>query len=208
MQRPILICVVAIALVACSCGRQGGKGDTTGSSPAIKPVRVLVRERNSGVVAADGLLFIMSYTLAMTKDQEKQATELTSETGLSVEPESHAEFRSPVDNKPLSSPANWKNDPKNFDFLLDWNMDWTEHSKTSMGQALQFTVKENWKLEKVSDPGRNKSWSYTYDLKGTAQLVATTEQDEKAASEQIKTVIRPLREPVIKEIRSFIDANK
>jgi len=208
MQRLILTCLMAMVLVACSCGRQDKKGETAGASPATKPVRVLVRERHSGVVAADGVLFIMSYTLAMTKDQEKQATELTSGAGLSVEPESHTEFRSPVDNKPFSSPANWKNDPKNFDFLLDWNMDWTEHSKTSMGQRLEVTVKENWKLEKVSDPAKNKSWSYTYDLKGPAQSISTTEEDEKAASEQIKTVIRPLREPVLKEIRSFMDANK
>lgn len=215
MLRLILICVMAIVLAACSGGRQGGKGETgkSGDADGARPAttnaaKVLVRERHTGVVAADGLLFIMSYTLAMTKDEVRQGTEFRSGPGLSVEPESRTEFRNPVDKKPLSTPADWTKDPKNFDFLVDWNMDWTEHSKTFMGQGLEFTVKENWKLEKVSDPGTTKSWSYTYDLHGPAMFVGTTEKDEEAASEQVKTVVRPLREPVLKEIRSFIEANK
>jgi hypothetical protein len=113
-----------------------------------------------------------------------------------------------VDKKALSSHKVWKKDPKNYDFLLDWNIDWMEQSKASLDQPLMLTVKETLKLEKVSDPKVTKSWTYTYNLHSPAAVTTSTESDEKLALEQTKSIVIPLREPTLKEIKLFIETNK
>jgi hypothetical protein len=169
--------------------------------------KLLVRERLTGVLAVDGLTFYIRCRDAETNDKG-ESTVLSSGDGLNVQSESHSEFKDPVTKKAASTPQAWAKDPKDFDFQLDWDKDLNEHAKTSTGEPLKIAVSESLKLTKVSDPKVTKTWTYTYDLQGPASLYEPNEGADQLALDQIKSRIRPVRDPLLKEIRSFIQSNK
>lgn len=205
----VAITVGAAMLFGSACSRGTKVANSGGPAVQSKPdAKLLLRERHTGVLAADGLLFFIECTAAEVKDEVRQTTGLNSGGGLNLQAETRSEFKNPVNKKPLSTPHPWEKDPKDFDFLLDWNIDLNEHTKLSMGEPLIITVNESLKLTKVSDPKITKTWSYTYDLEEAQNLGEPNKDPNEVALDQLKTRVSPARGPVLKEIRSFIQSNK
>lgn len=181
------LCVVSIAiwgLVSTGC-----TGD---------PVKILVRKHDTGVLALDGGVFHMHVMLAAGKDDIKESTMLVSDRRIRVEDEYSITLRSPVKGAEQKA-AEWKKDPKNFDYLVSWTIESDEHTKTQMGENLRITVKETWKVEKVADPSVTKTWNCTYVLEGGAISIS-----ERLAADAAKKVVAPARAPIVKEIKAFV----
>lgn len=209
-QMPQLTLMLILSLGAWGCAKQSEQSKPPSdldvkNLPTSEPVKVLVQERYTGLLAIDGLAFLTTYMATEIKDEVKRTTTLDSGNGLVVEPEVQMEIKTPADKKPRS-PEPWKKDPKGFDFVLEWNKEWTEHEKKAFSEPFQATVNETLKLVKVSDPKVMKSWSYAYDIKNPG-LTGDAKTLDEIILDQIRAVVSPVRAPVLKEIRAFINSN-
>jgi hypothetical protein len=166
------------------------------------PVKILVRKHDTGVLALDGGVFHMHVMLAAGKDDIKQSTMLVSDRRIKVEEEYSITLRSPVKGAEQKA-AEWKKDPKTFDYLVSWTINSDEHTKTQMAEKLKITVKETWKVEKVSDPLVTKTWTCTYLLEGGAVSIS-----QKLAEDEVRNVVAPAREPIVKEIKAFVSSRQ
>ncbi len=207
----VVVLMITAGLTACASKQppvEANKATAANtSSPFTPTAKVLARERNTGVVAMDGLTSVMNYIATGVKDEVRRSTVFESGQGLDVQSEGHTEIKLPVDKK-SSSPAAWTRNPKDFDFLVNWEINWTEHQKTYVGEPLTLTVKETIQVEKVSDPKVTKTWTYTYDLHDPQSFnYPKITTPEEVALDKTKTVIAPARGPVLNEVRSFILAN-
>ncbi len=165
-------------------------------------VKILVRKHDTGVLAFDGGAFHLHVMLAAGKDDIKQSTMLVSDRRIIVEEEYSISLRSPV-KRDEQKTAEWKKDPKNFDYLVSWTIESNEHTKTQMGENLKITVKETWKVEKVSDPSVTKTWNCTYMLEGGAISIS-----QKLAEDEVRSVVAPARAPIVKEIKAFVSSRQ
>ena len=220
--------VLTFAGMACSGKKEGVKPETT---KAVKPetaaavdpnaVKVLIRKHETGVLAFDGQLFGLHLVGAVENPEVKESVNINSGQHIKVEEEDLFEIRGPIDNVqrkkvglPLLAepkPAAWSKDPKAFEFVLNWTLDWKEHPKSYDGEELRVTVKETLKAEKVLDPKVAKTWTYTYVLSGGKEFLPSSFSSEgktNSALEQTKNVIVPARGPVLKEALAFINANR
>ena len=184
-------CVVSIAIWALVSS--GCTGD---------PVKILVRKHDTGVLALDGGTFHLQVMLAAGKDDIKQSTMLVSDQRIVVEEEYSITLRSPVKGQEQKA-AEWKRDPKNFDYLVSWTIESDEHTKTQVAENLKITVKETWKVEKVSDPSVTKTWTCTYVLEGGAISVS-----QERAEDEARKVVAPARAPIVKEIKAFVSSRR
>ena len=166
------------------------------------PVKILVRKHDTGVLALDGGLFHTHVMLAAGKDDIKESTMLVSDRRIRVEEEYSITLRNPVKGTEQKA-AEWKKDPKNFDYLVSWTINSDEHTKTQMAEKLKITVNETWKVEKVSDPSVAKTWNCTYLLEGGAVSIS-----QKLAEDEVRKVVAPAREPIVKEIKAFVSSRR
>jgi len=169
---------------------------------AGNPVKILVRKHDTGVLAFDGGAFHLHVMLAAGKDDIKQSTMLVSDRRIMVEEEYSITIRSPVKDNEQKA-AEWKKDPKNFDYLVSWTIESDEHTKTQMAENLKITVRETWKVDKVSDPSVTKTWNCTYVLEGGAISIS-----EKLAENETRKVVAPARAPIVKEIKAFVSSRQ
>jgi hypothetical protein len=220
--------ILAFTGIACTGKKEGVKPETTkvvkpetARATDANPVKALIRRRETGVLAFDGTLFGLYVAGAADNPEVKESININSGEHIKVEQENSFEIRGPIDNaqrskvglplRPEPKPAAWLKDVRAFEFVLNWTLDWKEHSKSWEDEELKVTVKETLKVEKVLDPKVTKTWTFTYVLNAGKEFLPSSfssEGKEKSALEQTKNVIVPVRGPVLKEILAFINANR
>jgi hypothetical protein len=207
--------------MACTGKKEGVKPGTAKAIDA-NSVKILIRERDTGVLAIDGMLYRLVMKTSEEKNPElKESVNINSGAHIKVEQEYSSEILDPYEDAKKSKvglhsqakpkPPAWSKDPKAFEFVLNWTQDWMEHSKLSSLDDLSITVAETLTVEKVSDPKVTKIWSFRYDLREVNSYLpsaSSPEGKERSALEQIKNVIVPARGPVLKEVLAFINANR
>lgn len=200
--------IVLLVLLVASFGHTACKSGPTGSGPQLSQTpaqsKVLLRSMDAGTLAVDGLLWLVDLHLVAEKSAAKDSLLLSDTSGMNVEVEHMNQITGAGQEKQETKPPEWKRDPKNFDFLVNVIRDYKEQTKTSFGAPLQITVKETWKIEKVSDSSVNKTWDLAYTLNGGSEIASF----EKTAAEQTERVVVPARGPVLQEIRDLIAKNK
>lgn len=201
------VCLLAFVALSVSCGSDAG--ETANGTPASSNEarsKVLVRNRNTGNLAVDGLLFQVHMLTAASGEDLKDQLWLRSDPAIEVREESGMEYRSPAGEKETPTPVAWKLDPKDFDFFVTWTVDSIEQKKSSFNEDLVIDVKEDWKVEKVSDPTKSQSWSFAYRLRAPGGFQKGLL--EKTAIEQTNVHILPARVPILRDLKAFIAANK
>jgi hypothetical protein len=213
--------------MACTGKKEGVKPETTKAvktegAVATDPnaAKVLIRRRETGVLALDGTLFGLYLAGAVENPEVKESVDINSGGHIKVEQEYSSEIRGPVDNAQKSKvglplraepkPAAWSKDVRAFEFVLNWTLDWKEHPKSWEDEALKITVKETLKVEKALDSKVTKTWTFTYVLNAGKEFPPSSLSGDpkEIALGQIKNVIVPVRGPVLKEILAFINANR
>lgn len=162
-----------------------------------KPVKILVRKLDTGKLALDGRGFHLHVTWEAGKDEFKDSTMLVTNRRLKVEDEYALTVRSPTET--AQPQAEWKKDPRNFDYLINWTIESDEQTKFSFADPLKIAVKETWKIEKVSQPSVTRTWNCSYLLHGGASSA-----NRELAQKAVKTVVAPARMPIINEIKAFV----
>lgn len=197
------LALLVVAFSASNCGRNNVDIVGPDADVATKdPVRLLVRNRNTGMLAVDGILFQVHLLTAEKAEELSGRLRLRSDDNIDVQEESGIEYRSPGGGKETPTPVAWRNDPKDFDFLVTWTMDSVEQKKSSFNADLVIAVKEEWKIEKVSDPSVTRTWNCNYTLRAPGGFEKGLL--EKTAYEQTNAQIIPARGPIITAVRSFI----
>jgi hypothetical protein len=141
----------------------------------LEPVKVLVHRLETGLVAADGYLYIWNLPKPAVKNKPEVAESVQLISGGPIEAEEESKMRVQVMTMGAPEPAEWEKNLAGYDFLISWTLDYHERTKYSLGDKLQIDVKETWKVEKAS-----------------------------AAAEQYEKVVAPARGPILKEIRAFM----
>ena len=208
----LFIAGIATASLSCSAKRAGvGEQSVQNNSPPVErkqpePVRALIHRRDNSDVALMGAAFLDAMENAARKvsPDAQDPVLLSSRDDLKLEEEkSLVVWNSRLEKKPRQ-PEQWKWDPKDFDFLINWDVNSKEEPKYLMFDPLKITVSEIWKVNKVSDPAVTKSWTYSVTLNGGAEIPAY----EKTAAEQVEKVVAPVRGPVLRQITEFNRANR
>lgn len=204
---------IAIASLSCSAKEAAVKDQSVANeAPAAErvppdPVRALLRRRDNSDVALMGAAFLDAIEKAAQKvsPDAQNPVLLSSGDELKLEEEkSLVVWNSGLEKKPKPKAEQWKWDPKDFDFLINRDVNSKEQPKFSILDPLKISVTETWQVNKVSDPTVTKRWTYSLTLDGGSEVAAY----EKTAAEQVEKVVAPVRGPVLKEIREFIRANK
>ena len=212
MRKTKMILVFASILaglmtVGCTTSRSGEAGE---SNSVIKPapVKILVRRRDNGILAVDGVILQIKLLSAALEYQPLSDIELASDDMMAVEQETTSEMRSPADEKVvLAAPSPWTRDPSTFDFVVSWTVNSVERRKSSLGGDLEIVVTEQWALEAPSNPSLKKNWKCEYMLH-VSNTSSSNERAQQAAVNLTRSVIAPARAPIIREIRSMVIASQ
>jgi len=190
------LCIILLSTAGAEEARAQRK-----TSPNAKPViKVLVRTAETARVAMDGasLLDALETLTQQATPEVKKLILLVSTSDLSVEEE-----RSYLRKEKEAQGHTWKSNPKNFEYLVSFERDLVEATKSFIAEPLRITVKETWTIEKISDPTVRKSWTASYFL--TAEGPFGPQQAERSATREILVVIAK-RATILDETRSFINS--
>jgi hypothetical protein len=199
--------LLAVLITITSCAedtREAGTSPPAAAAP--QAIKVLVRNRNTGMLAVDGFLFQVHMLTTANSEGLKDQLWLKSDPTMNVQDENGLEYRSPAGDKQTPTPIVWRLDPKDFDFFVTWTVDSVEQKKANFNADLVIAVKEDWKVEKVSDPAITKTWTCSYTLRAPSRFEKGLL--EKTSFEETNSHILPARSPIIRELRAFIEANK
>ncbi len=182
---------IAVFLTVSNCTEYATNTATNATAAATpQPVRVLLRNRNTGMLAVDGFLFQVHLLTTADNEDLKDQLMLRSGPTMSVQEEGGMEYRSPAGDKQTPTPVTWTFDPKDFDFFITWTVDSVEQKKVRFGADLVIAVKEEWKVDKVSDPSITKTWNCSYTIRARAG----SKQDfskRRRSSKPIRRSFRP-----------------
>ena len=208
-ERSFFLTIGALAVltgVGCTKDTSDTAVNSTAAAGTPQSIKVLVRNRNTGMLAVDGFLFQVHLLTTSQSDGLKDQLLLGTGPTVSIQDESGMEYRSPAGDKETPTPVTWKFDPKDFDFFVTWTVDSVEQRKANFNADLVIAVKEEWKVEKVSDPAISKTWNCNYTIRAPSRFEKGLL--EKTSVEQTNSQILPARGPIINDVRSFIEANK
>lgn len=207
LVRRTAIPATLFVLVLAGCAKKDvDAGSAPTSGEAVKPVRVLVRQKNTGMLAVDGILFQVHLMTTEKATELKERLRLQPSDTLNIQEESGIEYRSPAGDKETPTPVTWKADPKDFDFLVTWTVDSVEQRKSSFNADLVIDVKEEWKAEKVGSDAVAKTWTCNYTLRAPSRFEKGLL--EKTAYEQAEKHIIPARGPIVASLKSFVEENR
>ena len=172
----------------------------TPTKPMNRGPRVLLRRINKGSMAMDGALF----SIDVDKAAANPGTQRVQLRLAATEEEFCGQVQIlTLERQQTPCEENWKKDPAAFEFLVTLTVDSEERSKSSMSDPVVVAVKEEWKVEKPSDPSVTKTWTLAN------QLTKQWSEDYKPAAEKsVKDAVAPARGPVLDEIRVFLLANR
>src|SRR5687767_10568527 len=125
----VVIVMAAGLLLSANCAKKASGTETVQTSATVNPVTVLVRNRNTGMLAVDGILCQVHLLTTEKAAELKDRLRLHTDESLQIIDESSSEYRSPAGDKETPTPVAWENDPKNFDFFVSWTIDSVEQRK-------------------------------------------------------------------------------
>lgn len=169
-------------------------------------VRVLFRKKDLLMVALDGSLFVLYLDEAVKESSNKMKKSLSPTNRCTFIEVSQDDVCEIASSGVKATPRPWSLDPKDFDFLVTWEIVWDEHTKLNIFSDLIITVKETWRVQKVSSPDLSRSWSCEYILDGGKTM--SEEESLRLARNQCETVIAPNRGPILESLCSFIEGNR
>ncbi|MFH1050851.1 MAG: hypothetical protein V1779_07990 [bacterium] len=191
MKKILLIMLLLTGIILLSCG---------------KSKKVLVRNtyRTNAGIEGDVSGFVeYKYGIDRVDEDIKEKIQLTTDFSITVENEWCTEIpRFRGDTFKIKSKNS--NDPKNFDFLVNFYSVWKK--KKLFGSYLDpyFKIKEIWEVINIKDTTNKKYWEINYQL-DKIELNSGIQKYDSDIQIKINEIILPLRAPIIKEIREFIN---
>lgn len=197
----------------------------TNATGARRPIKVLLRvqlgmpfHRGQLNAAETGFAILIVQLMAAedSKPSFKSLIQLASGGRMMVEKDSIVDAEKQA----------WKLNPNDFDFVVNWEREWSPGERPPdpfsinnylcKPERFRFSSSESWIVEKTSDPAVKNSWQISsYTLAGPLQYPDSIACMLKRAppvtnaflAAQVQSVIVPARSPVLKKVRTFINAN-
>ena len=157
-------------------------------------LKLLVRQTHSIDIALDGAMFLDGMV-----DNEKR--HFVDELGQGYQ----TTVEKAVLWKQEAVPADaFKESPNLFDFVIDLNTHFSEHTKYFFFEAVGFGVVEHWRVRDMNTPAASTEHSLRYELQGSSNSSIDHLKDDGAAA--YLSTVKPKRAAVIAHVRQQLAA--